>query len=56
MLTTLTTQQIDHIHDATLRNLDETGSVLDHGNRCNLLLDHGAREDKALQQIITSAK
>ena len=45
MLTTLTSQQIDRIHDATLRILDETGIVLDHPGARSLLLDHGARED-----------
>lgn len=30
MLITLTTQQIDRIHEATLRILWETGIVLDH--------------------------
>ena len=45
MLTTLTTQQIDRIHDATLRILGETGIVLDHAGARSLLLDHGAREE-----------
>ncbi|MCB9140948.1 MAG: trimethylamine methyltransferase family protein [Anaerolineales bacterium] len=45
MLTTLTSHQIDRIHEATLRILDETGIVLDHPGARSLLLDHGARED-----------